>query len=289
MLHYNYTDYDIKLFSKKFKSLRKYRWEQYKSAKNNEIRLSNEQRDYYLQFDYCKSQQSFGEKVNIDRVNVNHWEQGKNIPKLETIIKISEALDCNLDYFFSPVDSADIPIIAKASHYTGISSNIIKYSLENADYLDCLNFFMNPDNSKDIFHSVTLSIQTKYNIDEKLQGIKEELKILLVDYYEEYLSIYPTDEICKETYENFLTLKFPEKELSNLSSLKTDSGIKLKANFSYITYQNFFDGENFIYSKFITYLVDQTFQPLYNNLLLKLQIQNISNKFTSLLNKYIQE
>lgn len=47
------------------------------------------------------TQQQLSEKLNIGRISITDWENGKRIPSIETLIKVSDALNCSIIEFFT--------------------------------------------------------------------------------------------------------------------------------------------------------------------------------------------
>lgn len=47
------------------------------------------------------TQQQLSEKLNIGRISIADWENGKRIPSIETLINISDALNCSITEFFT--------------------------------------------------------------------------------------------------------------------------------------------------------------------------------------------
>lgn len=237
-----------------------------------------------------ETQQSLADKLGVRRQTIINWEKKKDndIPSIENLVDLCETLDCSMDYLLGSVDTPEIEPISKASHYSGISAEIIRYGLENPEFLDCLNFFMHPDNSSKLFNSITLNAWKKHYIDSSIENINGELRELLIKYYDEYISITPFAQINKKTYRAFLESKLPEKKLSTSTS-KTETGIKIKMCFSLITYQNFYNGKEFNYSAFITYLIENTFEPLSHRIMIELQKMKLSTAFAELFIRYINE
>ena len=186
------------------------------------------------------------------------------------------------------VDLPDIEPISTASYYSGISTEIIRYGRKNPDYLDCLNFFMRPDNIADIFHSITQNEWKILQIKSAMQGINGELREKIIEYYNEYISITPYNKIKETTYKEFLKEKFPKENIC-LSVKKTDNNINIKNCVSNNVYQNFLANGEFNYSKFISYLVKHTYKPLFDRTMLELQKNKLAGMFVELITQYHNE
>lgn len=237
----------------------------------------------------CLTQQQLADKISVNRQAIINWEKAdsKTILKVENLVSICEALDCSMDYLLGSVDTPEIEPISKASHYSGIKPEIIRECIENPDFLDCLNFFMHPNNSSDIFNSITLNTWRKFLTDMSLGEISGDLKDILIKYYDEYISITPFESVNKKTYRNFLQNKLPREKIT-LKAEKNDSKIYIKKCVTLLTYQEFFTDKEFNYSSFITYLVEHSFEPLTHNIMFEIQKNKLSNKFAELFIKYIQ-
>lgn len=235
-----------------------------------------------------ETQQSLSDKIGVKRQAIINWEKDNSTPSLENLVDLCETLDCSMDYLLGSVDIPEIEPVSKASHYSGISAEIIRYGIDNPDFLDCLNFFMRPNNSANIFNSLTLSTWKKYWIDSSIEEINGELKEKLISFYEEYISITPFDSVNKKTYKQFLETKLPRETIS-LSVNKTNTCFNIKRCVSLATYQNFIKDKEFNYSTFISYLVDHTFEPLSHKTMIELQKHKLSNMFVELFTKYLNK
>lgn len=235
------------------------------------------------------TQQELADSIGVKRQAIINWEKEKNntLPAIENLVDLCEILDCSMDYLLGSVDSPEIEPISKASHYSGISAEIIRYGVEHPDYLDFLNFFMHPDNSSELFNSVTLSTWRKFWTDMSIDEINGELKETLKKYYDEYISITPFESINKKTYRAFLESKLPREKITLKADTDNDK-IHIKKCVSLITYQNFFTDKEFNYATFITYLAERTFASLSHNMMIEIQKNKLANKFSELFIKYLE-
>lgn len=141
------------------------------------------------------TQKTFSEKFGISIETVKNWEQGRNVPEIETIEKLCGFFDCDIDYLFNTIDcrNHDLQFIHQ---YTGLSEVAIKQ----------LHHFTTYRQGK-----VRLAI-----IDYFLQDAK--FSFGLIDNINEYYSRYDYFSIGKEQY-------FRESE--QLNNLAGDNLIKM--------------------------------------------------------------
>lgn len=187
-------------------SLRKKRWEQYKSSKND-------MNSRYRKFSFCKTQETLASALNMERRSVQSWESGTNSPSIENLVKLSNLLECSIDYFLGYTECTEINPIAHVAYISRISPDIIKRSMDDPLYSDCLNFFMSPENCETLFNNITLSAWKKYWIADKISNIKSPLKEYLFQVYNEYSAYTPIPEINSDTYRNYLQKKLPEESI----------------------------------------------------------------------------
>lgn len=277
-----YDTFNKESLGKRIKDLRSKRKKQYEES-------LNEPNNPFKRFSFCRTQALLAKELKVERRAVSGWENGTNAPSVENLVKLSNILECNIDYFFGANDYPDtFPPVALASHFSGISPDIIQYGIEHPDYLDCLNFFMRPDNCGSLFNDITLSVWRKFWIDASLAGIKHPFKDEVYKAYDEFSAITPINEVNKKNYSEFLKNKFPEDKLI-IQTGKKSNGYVIKGCFEAIDYQYFFDNKKFNYTKFIKYLSDITFEPLSHNAIIESQKMRIAKFFTNLFTQYLKE
>lgn len=269
-------------FAKRLYNKRKQRWNEYK----NNIAEGIERIEKYK---CCKTQDSFAEELGLERRAISRWETGKSLPNIKNLKKICNLLDCNVDYLFGFSDYGETQPIALASHFSGISTEIIWYGLEHPEYLDCLNFFMHPDNCKSLFNELTIDAWRKYNIDSSLTTIESPLREEVKEAFKEYSAVTPIQDINKKTYSSFLKTKFPKDKIK-IKDIPSKDGKRriIKKYHEPIKYQNFYPEKNFNYSSFIKYLVDYTFDPLSQNSFIEVQKARLSKAFVDLFTRYLE-
>lgn len=84
------------------------------------------------------TQQSFADKFGISVETVKNWEQGRNVPELDTIKKLCQLFECNMDYLFNNITckTHDAQFIQNT---TGLSTESInRISCNNNHFLDVL-------------------------------------------------------------------------------------------------------------------------------------------------------
>lgn len=234
------------------------------------------------------SQEKLANAIKVKRQTVSEWEMGKRIPSVPNMVELCNVLNCSMDYLLGSVDTPEIEPISKASHYSGISAQIIAYGLEHSDYLDCLNFFMHPDNCALLINSINLSTWRKFWIETSLTEIKQPFKDEVYKAYDEFSAITPITEVNKKNYTKFLKNKFPEDKLI-IQTGKNTNGYVIKGCFKAIDYQSFFENKEFNYSKFINYLSDTTYEPLSRIALIESQKMKLAKAFINLFTRYLEE
>ena len=75
-----------------------------------------------------KYEEIYGEKT-ITIETIRNWEQGRNVPELQTIWKLCEIFNCDIDYLFGRIDYSthDLEFICNK---IGLSEDAVKYLIE---------------------------------------------------------------------------------------------------------------------------------------------------------------
>ena len=262
--------------------LRNSRFKLYKESQGQEDSL-------YAKYAYCRTRETLAKEMNLDRRTIGKWEKGTAIPTIENLIELSKALDCTVEYFLGEWHFPETTPIQTASHLSGISPEIIRYGLEHPDYLDCLNFFMLPDNCSTLFNSITLCAWKEYWISSKLTDIANPLKDKIIEIFNEFNAVTPFDKISQTTYKEFLKSKLPKNSMS-ITRRKSSSGFNLKASLTPSKYMSLITSERELkYNEFIDYLSDYTYDTLIQNSILELQKNKLSQAFISLFTTYLSE
>ncbi len=116
--------------------------------------MNSKEQNEFKKYACCKSQESLAEKIGVRRQAIIDWENGNTFPSINNIIELCNAFDCSIDYLLGSGDLPEIDPISKASFYSKISPIIIRYGREHNDYLDCLNYFMLPENCSSLFNEI---------------------------------------------------------------------------------------------------------------------------------------
>lgn len=281
-----YSNYDITRLAESIKSTRKLRESQYKEYLKNPDMFPEKYKDYAC----CVNQEALAEAIKVSRQTIIDWEKGNTCPSVENLIQLCNVFNCNPDYLFGFIKTPVTEPVSIAHYFSHISSDIIKYGLEHEDYLDCLNFFMLPENCSSLFNEVTLTAWRKFWINSSLPNIKNSFKEEILKAYEEYSAVTPINDISKKTYADFLKKRFPEKKLILKARNKENgNGYIIKGCFELIDYNSFFDDKVFNYQKFIQYLVDTSFEQLSHNALIESQKIKLANAFVNLFTRYLEE
>ena len=270
--------YDIEKLSKRIRNLRKNRYKKYQEQKTEKSK----------KYACCKSQEALAEALNVERRTIMLWESGKSQPSLNHLIELCNLLDCSILYFLGGYDDTEMDAVAMAAHYSGISSKIISYGLENPEFLECLNYFMDPKNCSSLFNEATLSYWKAFMISQELSEIEKPFKDKVFNIFSEFCAVMPYDKIEIKEYTEFLMEKLPENSFS-VSAKCSDNKISLKDSLSFIKYREYVPNSHFKYSEFINYLANYTFKPFFDIAKLELQKDKLAKGFIDLFEKYFSD
>lgn len=273
-------NYDKNLLCTRFKEIR---------TDRKELYLKNKEEN--SKYEYCLTQEAFACAVGADRRTIIKWEQGETIPSLEYLLKICDLLDCNFEYFLGIDDLPYIDTTAKASHFTGIDPRIIEYANKNPDYLECLNFFMLPENCSELFNKITLSAWKKYWINQSLSDIKPPLIDIIEKAFTDFYSFTPFTEISIDKYKEYLIEYLPIEKINFEPTPDSNFPINLKEVFflrRYIDCKKNLSSAN-KYNSFIDYIAQLTYEPLTNKEFIEIQKQKVANKFIDILSLYLSD
>lgn len=259
---HNTPEYDIKNLPKKIKEIRTLRGE---------------------------TQTSLAHKLGVKRQAIINWEkeEDNSIPEIKTLIKLCKVLDCTFDYLLGSPDIPEIESISRASFYSGISPAIIRESLDNPTYQDCLNFFMSPDNCKDLFDEMELLSWKKYIIDTSMKNITGDLKTQLESIFEEFLSATTIGDISRDSYKKFLKYYFPKDKITKSIENK-ESRIQIRKNIGARAFENLFKNNVFSYTAFINYLVEHSYTALLYKPIFEAKKLKLADSFIDLFTKYLE-
>lgn len=113
-----------------------------------------------------KTQESFASKANVTLKTVQNWEQGRVNPSLETLIELSELLDCDLDYLTGRIDESTHDI-----HYvqemTGLSEEAIR-KISNPDIDNPMGKLLSHLIESDGFYNLMMAYKIFLTSTEKL-------------------------------------------------------------------------------------------------------------------------
>lgn len=254
-----------------------------------EIRISRYKKDE--KYSFCKSQESFAEKLEVERRTISNWERGNTLPPLSNLIDICNILDCNIEYFLGADELPYIDSISKVCHFTNIKPEIISFAMENSDYLDCLNFFMLPKTCSELFNQITLTEWKKYWINESLNKIKSHYLLnLLRKIFNKFYFSMPTTDTTQDKFKKFLYENIHE-EMLNFTELgdSNKNCIYVRSSLSYSGYQDFKSkcDEDNLYKSFIDFICSICFKSFLIEIHIDLQKKNISDKFLIVLDKYL--
>ena len=273
-------NYDIEVLRKRLKEIRISRRKLY--LKNQE---ENEK------YCCCLTQEDFADAIGINRRTLIKWEKGKSIPSLDYLLSICNLLDCNIEYFLGADEPPYIDTISKASHFTGIKPEIIEYASRNPDYLDCLNFFMLPENCSEMFNKITLSMWKKYWIDQSLSDIKSPLIDIVKKAFKDFYSFTSFSEISIDGYKEYLIKYLPREKINFESTSKKLFLVNIKQVFSTLRYKDCIENisSDNKYDNFINYLAELTYELLTNEEFIEIQKQKVASKFIEIISLYLSD
>lgn len=275
--------YDTKSFGKRLTNLRKKRWEQYKSN-------INKKNNPYKKYAYCRTQDSLANELGIERRTVGKWELGTSFPSLDTAAELSNLLGCNLDYLLGADDTEGFSPVVIASHYSGISEDIITYATENSDYQDCLNYFMHPDNCSMLFNSLTLTSWKEYLSEHDFDLIKAPLKTLIEDIFHQYQAFTPFSKYGLESYKEHVLSSIPIDMIS-FGSHKADERINVNSCLpdSVVKGLSLNSKNKNSYESFIDYIVNCSYETLNTRALLEVKKNELAKSFINLFENYLSD
>lgn len=279
----NIASYNIERIGERIKEMRKKR-----------LALYDKDNIKYEKYYCCKTQGDFADALEIERKTIIKWEKGTTIPTIDNLVKICQLLDCNINYFLSGNETPYISTVAYASHHTRINPDIISFALDNPDYLEYLNFFMHPDNCKELLEEITLTGWSQYWEQETLSKIQKPLLSNIQKAFNSFYLSTPMQNISVESFTEHLSNYFAHNNIYLKDSQKSKSNTSIKSCLSEDLY---FDihlqcpkecSEDEKIKFFANYIANLLFIPLQNSIYVELHKKKISDEFLSLLDKYIE-
>lgn len=273
--------YDSKIFGERLTSLRKQRWEQYKL---NQRKKNNP----YEKFACCGTQDSLAAELGVERRTLGRWELGTSFPPLDKAAELCNLLGCNMDYLLGAVDLKGFSPVLIASHYSGISEDIITFATENSDYQDCLNYFMHPDNCSNLFNHITLNAWMEYLSEHEFDTITDPLKSLIEDIFYQYQAFTPFSEYSLDSYKQFVTASIPANTIT-FSSRKSDERLNVNPCIpeAVVAKLSLSPKNKNSYDTFIDYIVNCSYETLNTKALLEVKKNELGKSFIRLFEKYI--
>lgn len=128
-------------------------------------RLKNLRMDRYsgdpIGFSYCKTQESFAEKLKVQRFTVNNWENDKNLPTIKMLMEICEVLVCHPNYLlgYSSLYSETVSSISKE---IGLSEKSILRIKKNSFLQHLVNYFIDKDEDYKLLKTIEQFALTEY-------------------------------------------------------------------------------------------------------------------------------
>ena len=272
--------YDKESFGKRFSELRKKRWEQYKEFQNKAT-------NPYSRYVYCKSQDTFAEKVGHERRTIGKWELGTAVPSFEDVLKICNLLECNIDYLLGKEDLTGFSTIALAAHYSKIDAEIIEYAQKDNEYYDFLNHFMKPSNCYELIKLISLSEWKSFLSNSNINEINGDLEKNIENIFQQYLAFTPINQYNMDSFKKYITAKLSKEDIS-FKPQKLNDKIYIPACISPSRYKalGFSDNETENYNILIDYLSEYCFEILLNRTMLEIQRDKIGKTFVQMITNY---
>lgn len=272
----------------RLKSIRKARYKQYLDShslddviekKGEAYKRYLEYQNKYEKFKICGTQEKVADELTIRRPTYSSWESGAKTPSLDSLIELCKFYNCSLDYMLGITTQDGFDTAKLGNMFTGIDANIIQYGLEHPEYLACLNFFMLPDNSRELFNSVTLDNWKRNFVITELTEIEEPLRKMIIDAREEFSSITLIQEQNKNNFKKYLSKKITPQTISSEDVKKSLPKI----------YDTLLTNGNLNYTALIRYITDNAYADLYTLALIESNKAKIANKFMELLSNYYRQ
>lgn len=275
--------YDKFKFGTNLNRIRKDRRDKYKS--NRGLKLNP-----YQKYEYCMSQELLAEHLRVERRTVGKWELGISIPPIDKVVDLCNLLDCTIDELLGAGDLGGLGKADIASKYSGISKDIITHGLNDADYLDFLNYFMDPNKCSQLLEAVSLASLRMCSSDHDLDSIKDPLKSLILNVFNRYMSITPYHDYSIDSYKQFLIDSLPKNTLS-FSSRNKGAGIYVCSCIpaSDVKKLGLCSRNINSFNVFADYISELSYEPLFNNAMLEIKKMTIAKSFISLFENYLSD
>ncbi len=273
-----------------FKNKFGYRLKEIRRDRAN-IYANNNENPLYEKYNCCLTQENFAKKINVNRRTVIKWENGEAYPTIDNFVEICDLLDCNMNYFLGVDD--EIPengIVSLVYHYTNIKQEIIKLAMTNSDYLNCLNFFMSPENCESLYNITILTAWKKSLLNDELSKIKNPLQEIVFKAFETFYLCSHTDNLTPDLFKEYLKQYLPESILNFDQSRSKKNILNIKNCFViplYLDFKRNLPAGNH-YEYFIDFICSYFFTSLVNNISVDLYKNKISERFITVLKEYLK-
>lgn len=275
--------YDKNTFGQKLTELRKKRWNQYKENQNKRI-------NPFERYACCKSQETLADALGVERRTIGKWELGTSIPTIDKVSDLCNLLECNIDYLLGAQELIGFSPSVIASHYSGISIDIINHVKEDNEYKDFLNHFMHPDNCSALINSATMTAWREYLSSTEITEIEEPLKTLVTDIFHSYRSFTPINNYSKDGFRTYLYSSLPESRIS-FTPKKLDECICVSSciSSSKMKELGISNKNSHSYQIFIDYLANYSFDVLSTKEIIDIQKEYLGQSFVRMFEKYLAE
>ena len=193
------------------------------------------------EFDFCKSQASFGEKLGLDWRTISNYENNRTEPDFERLIELCKWLKCDPNYLFGNQDiDRRTESVYEAAEKIGLSVKATERIYYDAFLLKFLNYCLESDESTKIIASIE-----QFAVAEKMS--KKIPQALYTDMFRKklestfskfYFATFPTER-CKERYMIYIKQEIPYIKVKSTNDKPDAFDQYLRLSLSETEYQEF--------------------------------------------------
>lgn len=246
-------------------------------------------------YSYCKNQEIFAEKMNIDRRTLSSWQNSSTYPTIEQLLTICELLECDADYLLGMNDEP-LKTEREISEKTGISQKVLANVGYDEKLLKALNYFFDTEEMFSVIQKIHKNCLSEYKTEDFLNGFSDKLlgKIEAIHHKFDW-EILPTEK-TEDKYAEYLKKGIPYDKVK--STLDEPKKFELylkkhlcedKLNYIEIEMENKnCSDEKSKYDTFIEMMVVFTYRELEYKLSKELEMKRISQTLERMVSNYIE-